>query len=403
MNGLPYTGYYSTYTGGGYIFKGYDENTLLNSIHSLQSVNWIDRFTSAIFVQFTTFNPNVNQFSSIMVLFELTPSGTIIKTMDINTVILYDFNQSAGSLIIACFVIFILFIIFYMIKEVRMCIKQKLDYFKHLWNYEIWCIIAFAWAAFVMYIYKLYAVYKIPGKLNSTETVNLQYITSVTDTYRWMLAFCTFLSGLRFLKLLRFNRNMAYLSLVLRSSFVELVLFSISFIIMFLAFTQLMYLIFYDKLSEYRSFSESLISSFLMMLNKFDTTDLLLSNAIFGIEAFILFIITISIVMITMFMAILNGAFEKVRKGSVHINEEDFEIFSYMVNKCKMFIAGFFAKRSNTVGVIETEEKTLEEIKQDLKTETLEKTTLALEKIDKVLVRIYFSKNFDNMLKFFNS
>jgi hypothetical protein len=70
---------------------------LRNNMTSLQRLAWIDRFTSAVFVEFATYNPNVNLFASCSIIFELLPTGGILKTIDINTISVIDLSLGLES------------------------------------------------------------------------------------------------------------------------------------------------------------------------------------------------------------------------------------------------------------------------------------------------------------------
>jgi hypothetical protein len=60
------SGYVSTYGSGGYIKNlGLDKDSSFEIINSLQTNNWVDRATRAIFLDFTTYNANINLFCQI--------------------------------------------------------------------------------------------------------------------------------------------------------------------------------------------------------------------------------------------------------------------------------------------------------------------------------------------------
>ena len=82
INSYPYTAIVNTYYGGGYVFKMVKENnlkeSLLNQIQALERLNWIDAQTSAIFLEFTLFNPNVNLFQHCLFVSEITLGGNFV-------------------------------------------------------------------------------------------------------------------------------------------------------------------------------------------------------------------------------------------------------------------------------------------------------------------------------------
>ena len=79
-NSYPYVSLISTYLGGGYVFEmhwdTFDE--IANNLTFLQSSNWIDRQTKAVFIEFNLYNPNIGLFSYCYILFEILPTGNLI-------------------------------------------------------------------------------------------------------------------------------------------------------------------------------------------------------------------------------------------------------------------------------------------------------------------------------------
>ena len=76
LKGLPYWGIFATYSGGGYVADlGTTERQARTLIEDLDKYNWLDPYTKAIFLEFTTYNPNINLFSYVLYLIEFPPIG----------------------------------------------------------------------------------------------------------------------------------------------------------------------------------------------------------------------------------------------------------------------------------------------------------------------------------------
>ena len=66
------------YGGGGYVFELRGEvESLLARSKTLERDAWIDRYTRAIFIEFTVYNPGTNLFSINTMLLEMPDSGSI--------------------------------------------------------------------------------------------------------------------------------------------------------------------------------------------------------------------------------------------------------------------------------------------------------------------------------------
>jgi hypothetical protein len=64
LDGYPYWGQLAVYSGGGYVvpLKG-DKEELIDFLTRLETQDWIDRYTRAVFVEFTTYNAQVRFLS----------------------------------------------------------------------------------------------------------------------------------------------------------------------------------------------------------------------------------------------------------------------------------------------------------------------------------------------------
>ena len=108
----PYFGKYNQYFGGGYVYELINRNDdgtvantseIIQSINKIKEMNWIDRQTRAVFIEFSLFNPNINLFSYCIFLFEFLPSSNLVKSIRINPLSLILLNQSNDVNILSYF------------------------------------------------------------------------------------------------------------------------------------------------------------------------------------------------------------------------------------------------------------------------------------------------------------
>ena len=338
IDSLPYIGKFNDYTGGGYVFNlssNYDD--AFNDLTVLREYKWIDRYTSAIFIEFSTYNPNINLFSTIKILFEFLPTGNIVITDEINTFGLYESNGDSASFKFACFIIFIIFTVVFMIREIILLTTLKKKYFTLFWSFFTWTIIGFTWTTFSFYILKIYASRNLEEKLNNNNIINMQYISSISEILRNMLGFCSALGTIRFLKLLRFNKQISYFSTVFKISLGEIFSLILIFLILLSSFAQLLYLILNNQSIKYATFIKSLTTLFLMMIGKFDMKIIFESNSILGEIIFILFNIIITFSITTVFITILNNAYQRARIEWI-CDKENQKFVSHIKFRIKSFL-----------------------------------------------------------------
>ena len=347
--------------GGGYLFKmnnlGYDPSILKTDLAKLKDINWIDRQTRAVFVEFTIYNPNVNLFSSCLILFEFISTGQIIKSSQFSPINLFDINNSTFiSFKIIMNFIYMIFISIFMIKEIAKILKDRVNYFKQFYNYIELVLISLSWASLSFYLYRLYSSYEVynllkKGKkdfvpsiqINSfiqSAFINLQYISYCNDLLQVFLGFCAAFGTIRFIKLLRFNKKIIVFMQAFSRSIKDLLSFGLLFLILWFSFVQAMYLIFNEKSSQFATLVTSMETLFQLILGKFDVLPIIKANALFGSIFYILYNVLVVFMLINMFLSILTDHYNEARM-STDLDKEDPELFNYF----KSFLSSVFRKK----------------------------------------------------------
>ena len=340
----------NTYMGGGFIFEfkmcdnDTDKDALVNNLNLLEAAEWIDRQTRAVFVEFTLYNPNLNLFSYCLILFEILPTGNLIATSEFKPINLFDIsdkNSISFKLIIN--IIYMILICLYMINEIKLVLRERKEYFKQFYNYIELLIISFSWAAFVMYLYRLYSSYKIFDSINKSTksgngimdvSINLQYLSYCNDLLIYFMGFCAAFGTIRFIKLLRFNKKVIIFVLAFKSSLKELASFLLIFFIFWLAFVQVIYLIFNDKSIQFATIVSCMETLFQLILGKFQVASMISANAFFGSLSYILYNIMVVFLLINMLVSILTDNYNLIR-SSDELDHHDPNIMEYVKSVIK--------------------------------------------------------------------
>lgn len=162
LNSLPYMGMYTTYPGGGYVYAMRGSVTdLIGNLSFLQSQNWIDRRTRAVFVEFTVYNPNINLFCVSLILVEFLPTGELITQAVMRPLNLFEDLNEMNLVKVICGVLYLCMVVIFMINEILRMRKMRRAYFKKFWNYIQWILIAFSWTAFAVYICRILATNEV--------------------------------------------------------------------------------------------------------------------------------------------------------------------------------------------------------------------------------------------------
>ena len=111
LDSLAYFGIYTNYMGGGYVYRMTGNlKQIQSNLSILQNLSWIDRQTSAVFLEFSIFNVNINLFSYVTILFEKLPTGNLIKSSRIYPMSLLESNGSYVSMRLAFNITFMILI-----------------------------------------------------------------------------------------------------------------------------------------------------------------------------------------------------------------------------------------------------------------------------------------------------
>lgn len=338
LRSIPLIGTYNYYLGGGYVYElrgklGY----IIGNLTLLEQMQWIDRHTRAIIVEFNVYNPSMNIFMVATLTFEVLPSGNFISTMRLDPLNL--FNGIKGGLswsVLLCDFIYLAFIVYFMVKEILKMIKiGPKSYFLDFWNYIEWGIIVLTWCSVAIFLYRLTVAEKVLDFFKKTAGYgyySLQLVNSFNQTLSVLLGICSGLGTIRFLKILRFNKNISILATTLNHSIGKLIGFGIDFMIKLLAFVQLFYLLFYQDIMINSTLIKTMEFCFEMMLGNSSAKAILKANPILGPIIFGLFNLLVVLVSLNILISIIVESFDTIRKNS-ELQNKDTEVIEYGIEK----------------------------------------------------------------------
>ncbi|XP_033100141.1 polycystic kidney disease and receptor for egg jelly-related protein-like [Anneissia japonica] len=346
LENLLMWGMYSYYGGGGYVANlGKTESTAQQTAKYLRQSTWVDQYTRAVFLEFAVYNPPTNLFGVSYMLVEFPPTGGAVTFYYFQVVLLDQYLGALGLFVIICEVVFSLFILLFLSKEVSAIRRERKKYFKKPSNLIELSVLILSILALISYINRyIFGVrLKASREEDISQFINFQIFASWEQMYYYILGFILFISTAKFLKLLRFNRRMLMLSNTIGSCWLELIMFLMVFMIVFAAYASCGYLLFSTTLNDYSSFITTLESLFATLLGKFDFLAMQEENRVLGAVFFFSFMMTIVFVLMNLFLTIINEAFSRTREDNERLNNE-LEIVDFMVYRFKLW-TGFKEKR----------------------------------------------------------
>ncbi|OWF47600.1 Polycystic kidney disease and receptor for egg jelly-related protein [Mizuhopecten yessoensis] len=338
LKSAPYMGTISTYKGGGYVALFERNVTWTNRIiEKLKKDVWLDVYTRGVFLEFAVYNPNINLFSSAILLTEFVSSGGAVARIEFKVFRLLNYVGAFGILVVIFQVIYACFSLYFFIRCIKKVRKEKMKYFGRFWNLLEFILLCFCIAVIAMYAFKqilselTMRALKDPDK---ADYVNFQSMAMYDELFGWMMACVVFLATVQFLKLLQFNKKMNMLGDTIKVATKDLKVFSIAFALYFFAFTACGHLLFGTSILAYASLLGSAESMFAFTLGTFDFAAMADVNKVLGPLFFFTFVGVVYVGLMSMFFTIIGDAFTEV-KANVEQGTNDYEIVGFMWKKIK--------------------------------------------------------------------
>ncbi|XP_034040309.1 polycystic kidney disease 2-like 1 protein [Thalassophryne amazonica] len=330
FKGSSHWGLLTTYSGSGYyqdLSQTKDESAaiLLELVDNL----WLDRGTRVVFIDFSTYNANINMFCVIRLVVEFPATGGAIPSYQIRTVKLIRYITHWDYFVLACEMVFCVFILYYIVEEILELQIHKLSYFKSIWNILDIVVILLAIVAITFNIFRTIKVDSLLGNLlQQPDTyADFEFLAFWQMQYNNMNAVNLFFAWIKIFKYISFNKTMTQLSSTLARCAKDILGFAIMFFIVFFAYAQLGYLLFGTEVETFSTFVKCIFTQFRIILGDFDYDAIDRANRVLGPIYFVTYVFFVFFVLLNMFLAIINDTYSEVKeelssqKDELHITD----------------------------------------------------------------------------------
>ena len=344
LRGFPYWGAISLYSGGGYAANlGYEAVTAYTVISDLHSNGWIDVQSRAAFVEFTVYNANTNLFGIVSAMIEFPSSSAAFTKVQYQAARFYLHLDGAQTV---SHVLVIFFMLYFLYREGRLVYKQRWAYFKGFWNWVETILVVSEFLTIVLFLARLYEVDRnlIQLRENPNDYVPFQYAAGADAALCYVLGILVFFYTLRFLRLLRFNKNFAVLGKTLARISGPISGFCLPFFFAFLAFGLFAFSVFGTELNDYSTFQMTMVTQFSMTLGDFDFEALVMANPLLGPLYFFSFVGMNVFILMNVFLAIINDSYAEVQEEEAETQNE-YEILEYISEQIQLKVKGEPKKR----------------------------------------------------------
>ncbi|XP_054839936.1 polycystic kidney disease 2-like 1 protein [Eublepharis macularius] len=317
LDGSSHWGRLTSYSGGGYYVDL--KMTREESIDALQILKenlWLDRGTRVIFIDFSVYNANINLFCVLRLVVEFPATGGAIPSWQIRTVKLLRYVSTWDFFIVACEIIFCVFIFYYIVEEILELHIHRLRYFTSIWNILDIVVILLSIVAIGFHIFRTMEVNRLMGQLLKKPNIyaDFEFLAFWQTQYNNMNAVNLFFAWIKIFKYISFNKTMTQLSSTLARCAKDILGFAIMFFIVFFAYAQLGYLLFGTQVENFSTFVKCIFTQFRIILGDFDYNAIDNANRILGPIYFVTYVFFVFFVLLNMFLAIINDTYSEVKE-----------------------------------------------------------------------------------------
>jgi len=334
------SGRMAAYSGGGYtVDLVHDQSFSTETLQMLKKENWLDDRTRALFVEITTYNAQVNLFTVMNLIVEILPTGGLQHFCSIRIARLYTFGGSTESFTLACKFFVFCFMLLFVYKESKKVYRQKRSYFNGFWNLLEFCLVVLTITALGLFLKRLMLVDAAVQEIqnNPGRFVSFNKVVQWDTLFSALSSMIVFVSCLKGLRLLQYNKTISILSSTLQGCAKPLSAFFIIFIVFFVAFTVFAYILFMPYLDNFSTFVTSMESVMALLLGDFNFSAIESTKPILGKVWFFLLMLFGSMYIMNVFLAIIMDAYGEVTEN-ISLQSREYEIVDFIINRFKMIL-----------------------------------------------------------------
>ena len=273
---LTYNGKISFFPSGGYVaeFGGTAEETKAFLTY-LNSHHWMDKYTRAIFIEGTVYNPNVNLIGVMETVIEFTSANILLPRVNFMIFRLYADLNPSYAFYSACEFLFFGILLYTCYTIIKGIYQRRKEYFRNAISWLDMIFFCNGIAIVVVYILREARLKSAIGVLKKDQEsfLNFSECALCSEELVFLFAFAAFIAILKFINFLSFTRCVQLLSTTIFRSIVELQSFAVMLLAIYMAYASMAFTIYAPYLEEYKSVPSTLGALTCVVMGVFDYTD----------------------------------------------------------------------------------------------------------------------------------
>jgi len=321
-NSETFHGRFMSYGGDGNIYdlSAYPD-TANTELKELFENGLIGRDARVLFVDFVTLNANLNLHTVGRLCFELPADGGVVTYSEIKTWRFWRYLTSRGKRLFAMEIIVTIMVVFYTWEELSEIYKDGFfQYRRDFWNWVDWVNLLFFYTTIF---------WRIRVELSSHPSMTNVYTYESYRTYVWIFSMeatfnmvNAFLLYFKLFKYLNISRNVRVLFMMFEKTASDMLVFVIILVVFFLAFGIGGFSVFSSNVSDYRTFSFSIINLFRYTVTEMDYEALIQANVTAGTIYYMIWTLLMFLILVNVFIAILSDGFAEAQEEKTQSKEE---------------------------------------------------------------------------------
>ena len=319
-------GYFNWYPGGGYVAElGLNAAYTKHVLESLKRQNWVDKNTSAVFLEFTLFNPPTSLFSIVVIIFEFHGIGKVYPVPYIYACNLYHYTSKWDTVTAVFEVLVLLFIPCIIYNQIKKFKKHGMPYFHSFWNLLQIALILLALSCVIAFIYRVWKVSQILDKRGKTKGqvfLNFYPVAIAHYTMSYLMAFLIVILTVQLIRLLSFSKRMLISLHVLRNASSSLILFIALLLSIVIGIAAIAVSTFGPSYEGFHSVTYTIVNVIGIAMSEFSFRELQESSPIMGPVFYVALVMSFYFILTPIFIAILDHSLREIRRLHYHLESE---------------------------------------------------------------------------------
>ncbi|XP_068711911.1 polycystin-1-like protein 2 [Montipora foliosa] len=330
----------SSHDGGGYIaYLSSERQTTLEQLKSLKSNGWIDQLTRVVFLEFSTYNANVNILSALVFSTEIFSYGGALPYFDMYSFRLFRYYTAFQFLYLVCEVIFVVFVVQLINRVGHQVHRDRWIYFTSFWNFTDLLLISFSLVNIALYAVRSINLTSAIEAIR--EDPNAFYGFLSVAFYDELIAYISciifVIPCLQFLKFLKFNKNFMIFYATLERIRSDICGFGFVFLVSMLSFTYWSHSMLKTVAEPFSTFLGTFYSMISLLLGKFSFRLLSPGQAIAAqVGPLFTYSFTCANVffILNIILAIITIGFAEAQSDE-RFQESEYEVVKFIINYIK--------------------------------------------------------------------